>query len=165
MDDFDVNDYMGSDFVQKDELVKSGAQRKRITGVEQGDGLPRDGKTVPELVLVFSDGKKHGLRARRRTRKRSATRTVRRTNGWIGKVIELYVDPSVRNPSGQKVGGIRIRIPDGRRRAGGLHVRPRDGARRRGVTGGPGRRCRSVDNDRCGTGPDRLVPHEDNDLE
>ena len=110
MDDYDVNDYMGSDFVQKDELVKSGAQRKRITGVEQGDGLPRDGKTVPELVLVFSDGKKHGLRTK--TNKETLRDAYgSRTNGWIGKVIELYVDPSVRNPSGQKVGGIRIRIP------------------------------------------------------
>ena len=36
----------------------------------------------------------------------------RHTSDWIGRTIELYVDPTVRNPSGQKVGGIRIRIPD-----------------------------------------------------
>ena len=111
MDDYDVNDFMGSDFVQKDELKGKG-QRKRITSVEQRDGLPKkDGKVLPELVLVFSDDKKFGLRTR------ANQETLRdefgaRTRGWIGKVIELYVDPSVRNPSGQKVGGIRIRIPD-----------------------------------------------------
>lgn len=110
MDDYDVNDFMGSDFVQKDELKASGPQTKRIASVEQRDGLPRNGKVEPELVLVFSDDKKFGLRTK--TNKEVLRDEFgRRTSGWVGKVIELHVDASVRNPQGAKVGGIRIRIP------------------------------------------------------
>ena len=110
MDDYDVNDFMGSDFVQKDEL-KLKAQRKRITSAEQRDGLPKkNGKVLPELVLVFSDERSSAC-GRARTRKRSATTTGR------GRAAESARGSTLRrsdrrNPSGAKVGGIRIRIPD-----------------------------------------------------
>ncbi len=63
-------------------------------------------------MLIFSDGRKAGLRAQTN---RDEVREVygRLTSGWIDKLVELYCDPNVRNPSGAKVGGIRIRIPSG----------------------------------------------------
>jgi hypothetical protein len=35
------------------------------------------------------------------------------SDNWCGQPVEIYVDPSVRNSSGQIVGGIRLRIPAG----------------------------------------------------
>jgi hypothetical protein len=35
----------------------------------------------------------------------------KRTSLWVGKLVEVYCDPSVRNPQGAKVGGVRLRIP------------------------------------------------------
>jgi hypothetical protein len=35
------------------------------------------------------------------------------SDAWIGKRIQLYIDPSVRNPSGGDPGGVRLKIPAG----------------------------------------------------
>ena len=32
------------------------------------------------------------------------------TAGWIGRTLTVYVDPTVRNPNGEVVGGLRVRI-------------------------------------------------------
>ena len=112
-DDFNVNDFnAGSQFLKKEDLIESGPQRKRIASVEQQAGFRKDvkGKLLPELVLVFSDGVKWPLRART-NRDDMATAFGERTKGWIGQVIEVYVDPAVRNPAGAKVGGLRMRVP------------------------------------------------------
>ena len=34
------------------------------------------------------------------------------TDKWVGQTIELYVDPDIETPKGDKVGGIRIRVPE-----------------------------------------------------
>lgn len=111
--DFDVEDFRSpGDFITKDELKASGPQVKRIAGVEKRDGFKdKNGKVQPELVLVFSDGRKTGLRAQV-NRDAMEDKFGRRTIGWIGQVIELYVDSSVRNPQGAKVGGLRVRVPE-----------------------------------------------------
>lgn len=112
MNDYDVDDFStGGKFIKKDELKATGSERKKIQSVERRLSQPdKNGKPVPELVLIFSDETKLGLRAQtNRDELRAAF--GRHTSAWIGKVIELYVDPSVRNPSGARVGGIRIRVP------------------------------------------------------
>jgi hypothetical protein len=110
MADYNVDDYSGSDFIQKDRVKTDGPLQLRIKNVEQRDGLPKNGKVSPELVLIFSDDSKFGLRARvNRDELRDAFGKM--TSGWRGRLIELYHDATVRNPAGQKVGGIRIRIP------------------------------------------------------
>lgn len=112
MDDFDVEDFnTGSNFVDKEALKASGPRQVKIAAVEQRDGIKdANGKSTPELVLIFSDATKFGLRAKT-NRDELKEQFGRRTSGWIGQVIELYVDPTVRNPQGAKVGGIRVRIP------------------------------------------------------
>ena len=111
--DFDVRDFNGSGsaFVSKSQ-VGDGVLDKRITAVEQAEGLPRNGRpAVPELVLLFSDGGKFGLRTRAN---RDALEAAfgPKTSAWIGKRVEIYVDPTVRSPQGQRVGGLRLRIPE-----------------------------------------------------
>ena len=109
MPGYNVDDYSTSGFVQKDDLK---AERPvRIKDVDSRDAPAKDGKpSRPELVLVFTDDSKLGLRtaANRDTLKEAFGKM---TDDWIGKVIVLYVDPSVRSPTGARVGGIRIRIP------------------------------------------------------
>ena len=65
MDDFDVEDFnTKGNFVQKDELKEHGPRRVKIQDVEQRDGFKDDnGESKPELVLVFSDETRFGLRA------------------------------------------------------------------------------------------------------
>jgi hypothetical protein len=109
-DDFDVDEFdTPGDFVTTAELRTGGPQVKRIARVERGAGFKdKNGKPQPELVLVFSDGRKAGLRAKvNRLDLKEAYGA--RTHGWIGQTIELYCDKEVRNPSGAKVGGIRLR--------------------------------------------------------
>ena len=119
MDDFDVDDFnTPGDFITKDELRMSGPQRKRIASVEKRDGFKdKNGRPIPELVLIFSDGRKTGLRAAV-NRDEVKHAYGNRTSGWIDKVVELYCDATVRNPQGAKVGGIRVRIPDAAEREG-----------------------------------------------
>jgi hypothetical protein len=110
--DFDVADFnAGGNFVQKAELSVSGPRQVRIQGVEKRSGFKdAAGQSKPELVLIFTDGMKFGLRTR--TNRDVLTEAFgQKTRGWVGQVIELFVDPSVRNPAGAKVGGVRIRIP------------------------------------------------------
>jgi hypothetical protein len=112
-DDFDVDDFnTPGDFITTAELRTGGPQAKRIAGVERRDGFKdKNGKVQPELVLVFSDGRKAGLRAKV-NRVDLAEAYGKRTSGWIGKAVELYCDKEVRNPSGAKVGGLRLRALD-----------------------------------------------------
>ena len=114
---FDVEDFNAQGgggsggFVRKEAIQAGGPRRVRIAAVEQRDGFKeKDGTSKPELVLVFSDGTKFGLRA---WINRDAMKTAfgRDTDGWVGKVIELHVDASVRNPQGARVGGLRVRLP------------------------------------------------------
>jgi hypothetical protein len=67
-DDFDVSDFdTGSKFIRKEDLKADGPQRKRIQTVEQRESQfdkDKPGKPVPELVLVFTDGTRFGLRAK-----------------------------------------------------------------------------------------------------
>ena len=106
---YNVDDYSTSGFVQKDDLKTE--RQVRIKDVESRDAPAKDGKPPkPELVLVFTDDLKLGLRtaANRDTLKDAFGSD---TDGWLGKVIVLWVDKNVRDPNGTKVGGIRIRIP------------------------------------------------------
>ena len=65
-DDFDVDDFNTTgDFITTAELRTNGPQTKRIASVEKGTGFKdKNGKIQPELVLVFADGRKAGLRAK-----------------------------------------------------------------------------------------------------
>jgi hypothetical protein len=113
--DFDLRDYSKSgSFIKKDDLRASGPLTLTIASVEEADGLSgRDGKPpAKELVLVFTDGTKFQLGAAT-NRQALADMHGYLTSAWLGKSIELYCDPTVRNPSGAKVGGIRITRPDG----------------------------------------------------
>jgi hypothetical protein len=105
--DFDVDDFdSGGAFVSKDDL-RTGPRRVRIAAVEKRESQFKDaaGRPRQELVLIFSDETKIGLRAQVN---RDAVKQAygKHTREWVGQVIELYLDPSVRNPQGQKVGGI-----------------------------------------------------------
>ena len=71
-----------------------------------------DGKSaVNELVLLFSDGQRLGLRTQENLR-RVLEAWGPDTDGWQGRVLEAYFSPDVRNPRGGDSGGIRVRIPD-----------------------------------------------------
>ena len=111
--DFNVRDYMAVSFIKKQELRAQGPRRVTIKSVEEADGLPgRDGKPArKELVLLFTDGTKFGLRARI-NQETMVDLHGERTSGWIGKAITCTFDPSVMNPFGGEQGGIRIRRPD-----------------------------------------------------
>ena len=109
-DDFDVEDFRApGDFITKEELQASGPQKKRVEGVEQREGFKnKAGKAQPEPALLFSDGRKMGLRAqvnRDAMRDVSAGARVAGPARWS----RSSCDPSVRNPQGARVGGVRLR--------------------------------------------------------
>ena len=114
MIDADVRDYGSKTvgFVKKAELRMNGPRQVMVQDVEEADGFPdrTTGQPTKELVLMFSDGTKFGLRAKV-NRDAMAAVCGYRTSDWIGKTIELYFDPGVFNPRGGEPGGVRIRRP------------------------------------------------------
>jgi len=112
MQDYDVRDYSNSVFVKKDDLRRNGPKVAMVQSVEEVPGLAkRDGRQTKELVLVFPDGSKFALRAKA-NRDAMSDAYGFRASGWIGKVIELYCDPTVTNPfNSSDQGGVRLRVP------------------------------------------------------
>ena len=113
MDEFNARDYLSSSFIKKDELRLGGPRRVVIQTIEEADGLPkRNGQlSRKELVLVFTDGSRFGLRAQANLQ-RLLDAYGERTSAWIGKTIELYFNPDIPNPSGGPSGGVRVRVPE-----------------------------------------------------
>ena len=111
--DFNARDFLTSKFIRKDDLRTGGPRRLLITDVEKAPGLPGLGgrPAKDELVLVFADGMKFGLRARVNL-ERIVEAFGMQTSNWIGKTVELYFSPDISNPSGGAPGGIRVRIVD-----------------------------------------------------
>jgi hypothetical protein len=100
-------------WLKKDDLRRTGAQLFLVASVEEREGKDwGDGKPVyPELVLVFTNGKRFPLRA--------TVNLDRVRDGWgddcttwPGKTIEIYFSPDVPNPRGGEPGALRVRLPE-----------------------------------------------------
>ena len=108
----DAREFLSNSFIRKEDLRQGGRRRLVIQAVEKAMGLPgRNGQAArEELVLVFHDDTRFGLRAQVNLR-RLIEAFGERTANWIGQTIDLYFSPDVVNPGGGSPGGIRIQVP------------------------------------------------------
>jgi len=107
-----ARDFLTNTFIRKEDLRQGGRRRLVIRAVEKSMGLPgRNGQPArEELVLVFHDETRLGLRAQVNLR-RLIEAFGERTATWINQTIDVYFSPDVVNPGGGAPGGIRIQIP------------------------------------------------------
>ena len=106
--DYDATDYLGGDYLRKQDLRSDGPRRLTIRDVVQSDRL-KDKEGNPLLVLVFDDGLRYTLGTKVNI-KRLVQAFGKMCSSWIGREIEFYFAEDVRGPNGE-VGGIRLRIP------------------------------------------------------
>ena len=100
-----VNDIYGGEFLKQEHISKP----TTLTITETGMATFEDGKQ--QIVLHFRGTEKVlGLNA---TNANFCADTFQSPDSdvWIGKQIEVYVDPNVMM-KGKRVGGVRIRLPN-----------------------------------------------------
>lgn len=96
----------GGVFLKVADLKKDDGSFARLT-VTIESVEPNEYQGRKQLVLKFvGKEKKLGLNPTRW--KTMAAMFGPETNDWVGKEIKIYVDPTVTNPEGAVVGGVRI---------------------------------------------------------
>ena len=109
------NDMFPSQYYGKDDLLE-GPLRMRINAVEMEPVSTGDDKKEDKAVMSFLDGsKKLVLNMTNGLVLKDAYGL--QTEAWHGKPIELYHDPNIMF-GGKRVGGTRVRIPNGNTAAG-----------------------------------------------
>ncbi len=100
-----------SEFIQKSALKEDGPQRHWIKAVYYHLFQARDGNPPKkELVLSFTDTPLLFSLSAKVNRRALVAAFGTKSQGWIGKLVELYYEPNVIFGS-DLVGGSRVRIP------------------------------------------------------
>jgi len=98
-----------SKYLSKDDLEKP--EIFTIDTVELDEVRTEEGKTEEKPILHFTDDESKPLILNRTNAEYLAECFGLDSDTWGGKVIELYVDPSV-SFGKKRIGGIRVRIPN-----------------------------------------------------
>jgi len=93
-----------SNFLKKEDLPKPA--KVKITDIDLLE-FEQDGKTQRKLVLKF-EGKEKALACNKTNARIIAALFGDETDGWIGKEITIFNDPTV-SMGDKVVGGIRVR--------------------------------------------------------
>lgn len=110
-DDLDVTrDRSGNYLAAAD--VEAGPLRLQIVHVERL-AFPARGDTPARsrIVVTFGTEPPTKLPLNKTNLDTVADLYGNKATAWIGKAIEAYYDPTVRNPAGKQVGGLRLRTP------------------------------------------------------
>jgi hypothetical protein len=104
-----VSKMFPSKYLSKDDLETP--EVFTIDSVEMDDVQTEDGKTEEKPIIYFTDDGSKPLILNRTNAEYLAESFGQDSEEWGGKVIELYIDPSV-SFGKKRIGGIRVRTPD-----------------------------------------------------
>lgn len=101
-----VSQMMVAKYLNKNDFFH-GPVKATIRGVAQD--MPRPGSTEEQKWLMYFHELKKALKLNNTTLKYLETTLGPQSDVWIGKLVILYVDPTVQM-AGQVVGGVRLRV-------------------------------------------------------
>lgn len=103
-----INEMMPSKYLKKED-VGIGVLWQ-IRGVEQQDISMEDSAEELRWVVIFEENTKPLIMNKTNLRAIAAITGSENTDGWVGKQVVLYNDPTIQF-RGEVIGGIRIRAP------------------------------------------------------